>query len=219
MADGDARLRSPAVERLRQYGMMSTALGVTAVIGCVIIVCLTEQRTALTELAFGTIALQLFAVAALFLPAFSAFRSELRTGVVRVDPAKERAAMGKPPLWLIVAMAALFAISVAQLIWTERSTGIGLVILLVVVVILSTRGWPTHETQAQQAASSAGLGMFGLQLSMIVAMFAGIELERSGALNLPEGVALLGLTALMVVPAMAVFFSTLIVIRRAAHAL
>ncbi|MEO1600155.1 MAG: hypothetical protein AAFU49_06735 [Pseudomonadota bacterium] len=210
--------RSPAVAQLWRYGWMSTALGGFAFAVCTILFCFTQQYEAMTGLALGTIALQFLALAMRFVPAFSAFRAELRDGTVRVDRAREQAAMSKPPLWVTLGLLVLFGIVVVAQILGQSFNAAGIFVFLLVGVILATRGWPTGKTQAQQATGAAAVGMLGLMLSMASGMMAGVYLERSGAIAVPDGVALLGLTALLVVPAGVVFFSTITVIGRAAHA-
>ncbi|MEM6676793.1 MAG: hypothetical protein AAF675_02850 [Pseudomonadota bacterium] len=218
MDDVTSQERSPAVERLRRYGWVSTALGAIAASICTVLYCLTEHYTAMTGLALGGIALQLGAVALLFLPAFSAFRTELREGAVRVDRARERAAMRKPPLWVILVLIGMLAINLVAGFLREATYGGSLLVFMLAFLTLFRNGWPSMTTPAQQAMGAAALGMFGLMLSMMPGMMAGGYLERSGAIDVPEGVAILGFTALMVIPAFFVFFSTVAVIGRASHA-
>ncbi|MEL6209093.1 MAG: hypothetical protein AAFR44_02730 [Pseudomonadota bacterium] len=218
MQDDTSRELSPAVARLRRYGWVSTAVGGVAVTLCVLLLGFTQQYTAMTGIALVAMALQILALVVLFFPAFGALRAELRDGSVRVDPAREKAAMGKLPWWLTAFMVAWLAIEVARLVLLGASLNISLFMLMFVAVLLATRGWPTGETMAQRAKGAAALGMFGLMLSMMPGMMAGGYLARIGAIDVPQGVALLGFAALMVVPAMFVFFSTINIIGRAGHA-
>ncbi|MEM9146116.1 MAG: hypothetical protein AAGC57_07930 [Pseudomonadota bacterium] len=218
MPDATAQDLTPAIGQLRRYGWVSTAIGGFALLIFIALLSVSRQYTVITGLALGIFALQMLALAVLFLPAFFAFRTELRQGIVRVDLATERAAKGPPPRWLILVYVGIVVIVLAEQIWGRSSNGVGIMIVILLGAVLATRGWPTHETQAQKAAGAAGLGMFGLKLSMLCSMFAGVNLARSGALDVPDVVVILGFTALMAVPAIAVFFSTLSVIRRAGHA-
>lgn len=210
--------RSPAVAGLRRYGWVSTALGGAAATICLILFCFTQHYTAMTGVALTAMALQILALAILFFPAFGDLRAELRGGSIRVNPAREKAAMGKPPVWLIAFFVVWLLIEVARLVLLEASISVSLVMLIAVAALLSKTGWPTGETTAQRAKGAAALGMVGLMLSMMPGMMAGRYLEVSGAIDVPEGVAMLGLAVLMVLPAMFVFFSTINVIGRAGHA-
>ncbi|MEL7347749.1 MAG: hypothetical protein AAFN17_08340 [Pseudomonadota bacterium] len=213
----DLQQNSPAISQLKRYGQVSSTIGGAAATIGIILFC-AQQYMALTGLALTTIALQILALAVLFLPSFLAFRGELRDGSVHVEEAQEKAAFGKPPLWLILVMLAILAVHLVGLFLSIQSGSIGIFFVFFVFVLVYTRGWPTFETQAQQASGAAGLGMAGLMLSMIPAMMAGGYMARSGIIDVPEGVGLLGFAALMVLPAGFVFFSTITVIGRARNA-